>query len=443
MRRRIAIIGGGVSGLSAAFDLAQAGLEFELFEAEDRLGGMLRTSHANGFVIEHGADSWIAQKPAAEELARELGLADEIIVSPAISASTAILRNGRLWPLPPGMRLFIPTDLAAAEGSPLFSEQTKRRLREELEFLPRPVGEESIAAFVERHFGRELLDVVAAPLLAGVYGGDAAKLSAQSVVPGIVALEEQYGSLIRGARLQGSPANTGTFRCLRSGMETLISALRSRVPNGHLHLCSAVTRVAPARSGYTVTANDCEQEFSSVLFSMRLPGVARLLRIDLPKMDYSSAVTVAVAYSQRPSLPPGFGFLAASGEDAAILAATFVHQKWPDRVPPGRALIRAFMDRSRIFGTSDEEIISDVSGELRRILGVVEQPLMSWVDYWPDSMPQYHVGHERRVGEIRARMEGIGAGLHLAGNSFDGVGISDAVRTGRAAAKAIIAQQQK
>lgn len=446
MNRRVAIVGGGLSGLSAAFDLAQAGIAFDLFEADQRFGGMLRSSRRQGFLIEHGADSWIARKPAVEMLARELGMAHEVVASPVISPSTSILRAGRLIPLPAGMRLFIPADLSAAAASPLFSAATKRRWQEELEFPPtETIADESIAGLVERHFGREMLDAVAAPLLAGVYGGDAGKLSARAVIPGIVALEQKHGSLIRGAQTAFAKraASTGVFRTLREGMESIIAALLAHLPAHGLHLRSAVTQVSAANSGYSLSENGTIHEFSDVIFAVQIPTVSHLLGIDLPAFAYSSAITVALAYDTRPQLPPGFGFLVASGESAEVMAATFVQQKWPHRVPPGKALLRAFIGRPEMMRCSDQAIVAAVRADFLRILGIRAEPLFACVDRWPHSMPQYHLGHREKIAALQTRLAESFPGVHLAGNSLDGVGMPDAVRTGRAAAAAVLSSPQK
>ena len=224
---RIAIIGGGLSGVSTAYELARRGhTDFVLYEATSRLGGIVETHRQDGFVIECGADSWVTEKPWARELAIELGLEDEIIPSNDAHRRTYLLEDGKLIPMPDGMRMMVPTDLEAIATSPLFSESARQAYREEpsrAEELKafaasRPSDwDESVASFVQRHFGSEVAEKIAGPLLAGVFGGDIRKLSAQAVMANFVKMEREHGSLILGLQ-----------RHSRNEQEPALSSLRSR-----------------------------------------------------------------------------------------------------------------------------------------------------------------------------------------------------------------------
>jgi oxygen-dependent protoporphyrinogen oxidase len=439
--KRVGIVGGGLSGLSAAFDLHRAGIPFDLFEAQPRFGGYIRTSHREGFTIENGADSWIASKPWLEELARDLGIADEVIASPAVSPSTSILKDTKLTMLPPGLSLFIPSDLSATDATPLFSAQTKHRFHQELEHPPAslPTGEdESVASFVERHFGREVVDTLAAPLLAGVYGGDANGLSARAVIPGLVALEAKHGSLVRGAQLTRPThaGTTGVFRTFRRGMSTVVEKLVSVLPSASLHSSTRVFSATGREGGWAVQTSAGTQDYSHLLLAIPVPSVAQILGVALPQIRYSSAATVALAYDGELKLPPGFGFLVASGEPCEVMAATFVQQKWPDRVPTGKSLIRAFVSDPKLLASPDGVVLLAAQDALRRVLDIRAEPAFAVVDRWPNSMPQYEVGHLDRIVKIRDVVAQLG-NVFLAGNSYDGVGMPDAVRTGRAAAAAV------
>ncbi|HEY0566263.1 MAG TPA: protoporphyrinogen oxidase [Terriglobales bacterium] len=441
--KRVAIVGGGLSGLSAGFDLHRAGVAFDLFEAQPRFGGYVKTSQRDGFIIENGADSWIANKPWLEELAHDLGIADEIVASPAVSPSTSILKRGKLTTLPSGLSLFVPSDLSATDASPLFSEETKRRFHEELAHPPAPLPEEqdeSVASFVERHFGREVVDTLAAPLLAGVYGGDANGLSARAVIPGLVALEAKYSSLVRGAQLTRpvQASATGVFRTFLGGMSTVVDALVAQLPSASLHGDSCVMSAKQSDGSWSMqTSTGTREGYSHLILALPIPAVAQVLGIELPRMRYSSAATVALAYDSELSLPPGFGFLVASGEPCAILAATFVQQKWRDRVPVAKSLIRAFVSDPKLLAAPDGVMLLAAQDALRVVLGLEAEPMFAVIDRWPNSMPQYEVGHLQRVAEIRDFVARCGD-VYLAGNSYDGVGMPDAVRTGRAAARAVM-----
>lgn len=201
---RIAIVGGGIAGLTAAYELekarsSSAGLEYVLFESRDRLGGVLASEIVNGVVLEHGPDSFLSEKLAGIELCRELGLGDQLVPSNDANRRTYIVVKNRLVPLPDGLMFLIPTKLVPTALSGLFSPATKIRMALELMHPPRPRGQdESVAELVERHYGSEVVDRLANPLLSGIYGGDAAQLSARAVLPKLVEMETQYGSLTRG-----------------------------------------------------------------------------------------------------------------------------------------------------------------------------------------------------------------------------------------------------
>jgi oxygen-dependent protoporphyrinogen oxidase len=376
-----------------------------------------------------------------EELARDLGIADEIVASPAISPSTSILKNGKLIPLPKGLSLFVPSDLHATDVSPLFSPETKRRFHEELTYPPQPLADgrdESVADFAERHFGREVVDTLAAPLLAGVYGGDAGKLSARAVIPGLVRLEADYGSLVRAAQQTRpkQPSTQGIFRTFRRGMGTLISALADTLPLESLRIGVRILQIRQDGNIFSLSAaGTTHSGYSDVILALPVPAADEVLVVALPAMQYSSAATVALGYDSVPELPPGFGFLVASGEPCAIMAATFVHQKWPDRVPAGKSLLRAFISDPKLLAAPDGVMLLAAQDALREVLGISADPLFAYVDRWPNSMPQYEVGHIERVRRIREKVRTLFNGrVHLAGNSYEGVGMPDAVRLGREAA---------
>ncbi len=220
---KVAVIGGGIAGVSAAYELARLGAEFVLYEASDRLGGIVETVRRNGFVVECGPDSWVTEKPWARELAIELGLEAEIIPSNDRLRRTYIVQGGKLVAMPDGMRMMVPTKWEPLLSSPLFSWQARLaylrepKRAEELKALV-PESDESVASFVRRHFGDEATDTIAAPLLAGVFGGSIDRLSVRAVMPAFVKMEREHGSLI--SALQKSTRGAGSasvFTTLKSG----------------------------------------------------------------------------------------------------------------------------------------------------------------------------------------------------------------------------------
>jgi oxygen-dependent protoporphyrinogen oxidase len=473
---RTAIIGGGIAGLAAAYELEQARkagakLEYTLFEARQTLGGCLASEIVNGAVLEHGPDSFLTEKPAAAELCRELGLEAELTPSNDADRKTCIVVRNRLIPLPDGLMFLVPTKLIPTALTRLFSLPTKLRMGLELLLPPRPIGQdESVAALVERHFGRQAVDRLADPLLSGIYGGDASQLSARTVLPRLVEMESQYGSLTRGmlaahramrARAKTSAQkgkNGGSrpiFTALRGGMNQLVEALAARLDTASVRLAAPVTALEKTANGWRIFANGRTEFYDAVIMAAPawaagalLGPVDPVLAGELNRIPYSSSVTVNLIYdeTQLGRLPDGFGFLVPASEGRAMLACTFVHRKFLGRTPPGKAVLRAFlggMKNNALLAASDADLLATVRRELSEILGKdvlpsAANPEHAQVSRWPRAMAQYAVGHQERRRRIVERVAAL-PGLRLAGNAYDGIGIPDCIRLGRQAAKDLIA----
>ena len=429
----VAIIGGGITGLSAAYTLHKAGIPFAIFEASSRLGGALYTDRVDGCIVEHGADSWVSYETAATELVRELALSDQLLLSNDAERATYIVRDGQLVPVPRGMRLFVPADLDAALVSPLFSAETKDRIRQELDFAPYSQdGDISIAAFAERHFGNEMVATLVGPLLAGVYGGDASQLSAQAVIPQMLEAERTRGSLIRA--MQNAPAPSSIFTSLRSGMTSLVERLVAALPKESLH---AGTPVRSIRVGDPWQVND--EAFSALLLTTPAHVSARVLQTvdrglseSLREFTYSDALSVTFIYGRRAvgELPVGFGFLVPKDEHRDILACTFVHQKWPQKVATDKAVLRVFMTSGLEY--DDASIAAVARKELQHLLGVTATPEHAFIHRWPQAMPQYTVGHMDKMKRLMTLC--AESRVTLAGNAYRGIGVSHCVRQGQEAA---------
>ncbi|HYL13285.1 MAG TPA: protoporphyrinogen oxidase [Terriglobales bacterium] len=456
--KRIAIIGGGISGLSAAFTLEQtrrssAPLEYVLFESSPRLGGVLVTEHVQGCLIEAGPDSFLTEKPWATDLCRQLGLADQLIGSNDADRKTYILVNGKLVVMPDGLMFMVPTKILPTVFSPLFSFGTKLRMAREWFHPPHKAnGDESVAALVERHYGSEMVERLADPLLSGVYGGEAAHLSVRAVLPRFADMESKHGSLGRAmlasrkkmAQFAKGPSRP-LFTSLKDGMQQMVDGMVAQLNGSCMVTNSPVHWVHPQHHGWTISDGHQSDHFDAIILAVPAHAAAGLLERAHPDLAgelrgiaYTSSITVNLGYEQsvRASLPLGFGFLVPRSEGKRMLACTFVHNKFPHRTPEERALLRCFLGGTRneaALEWSDAEIIATVRKELGEILGLQSEPLFSRVCRWKGAMAQYGVGHLERLDRIEGLRSRV-SGLFLAGNAYRGIGVPDCVRSGTDAA---------
>ena len=459
--KRIAIIGGGISGLSSAYALEQkrrdgVEVEYGLFEASPRLGGVLVTEHVDGCLVEAGPDSFLTEKPWASDLCRELGLGDQLIGSNDADRKTYIVVRGRLIEMPDGLMFMVPTKILPTVLSPLFSLKTKLRMAQEWFHPPRKAnGDETVAAMVERHSGPEMVDLLADPLLSGVYGGEASQLSVRAVLARFADMEAKHGSLGRAmlAARRNAPKPNGVprplFTSLKDGMQQMVDALVTRLDGDALHANVPAQAISFEGGGWIVSAGLHSDQFDAVILALPTRAAARLLQMHNPNLaselagvHYSSSVTVALGYDEkvRRSLPPGFGFLVPRSAGKRMLAATFVHNKFPHRAPADRALLRCFLGGARdeqILSLSEDEILRITRGELKQILKLTAEPLFTRVFKWKGAMAQYGVGHLDRLQRIEALRQKIPS-LALAGNGYRGIGVPDCVRSGAAAVDEIL-----
>jgi protoporphyrinogen/coproporphyrinogen III oxidase len=458
---RVAIVGGGISGLSAAFALEEqrrggADVEYVLYESSSRLGGVLRTEMIDGCVVEAGPDSFLTEKPWASDLCRAVGLGDQVIGSNDAGRKTYILVRGRLVEMPDGLMFMVPTRVLPTGFSPLFSFKSKLRMAREL-FHPTRAADrdESVASFVERHYGKEMVDRLADPLLSGIYGGEAANLSVRAVLPRFAEMERTHGSLGRGMLAtrkkipQGLRAAPSLFTSLKNGMQSLAEAVVAGLTPSSLRTNVTVQAIQAGPGGWVVSAGMQSDFFDAAIIAMPAPAASEVLCMaspelaaELGRIEYTSSITVALGYEGgvRKLLPPGFGFLVPRSEGKRLLAATFVHNKFPHRAPEDRALLRCFFagrNAENVWGMSDDQIVSIALGELQQIVGLRALPLFTRVYKWKSAMAQYSVGHLDRIERIERLVQQL-PGLALAGNAYRGIGVPDCVRSGRDAVQRVL-----
>ncbi len=444
----VIIIGGGITGLSAAWELQQRGIDYTLLEASDRLGGKIETESAGGFVMEGGADSFLTQKPWAWQLCRELGIEDRLIGTNDARRNVYILRGGKLHLMPRGLRLIVPLDPQGLMESTVLSEEGKRRMLAEVDVPPRQdPADESLAAFVRRRFGEEALEVFGDSLLAGIHVGDPETLSMQATFPNYVHLERTYGSVIRGTQQANPPSPVPdmpktAFVSLRGGMLELVETLQAQL-TGDIQVGQTVTRLEPngtggarviTRTGKNLTADAIILTVPAhALFTSSLPELARLFQM----MHTASSGTISLGYRADEIDHPldGFGFVIPKREPTRLMACTWSSSKLDTRAPDGHVLIRVFVGghgREDDLALTDDQLVALARDELRRIMGIQVAPVISRVFRYQNANPQYEVGHLDRVQQMKTLCP---PWLTLAGCTFGGVGIPDCVRQGREAAR--------
>jgi protoporphyrinogen/coproporphyrinogen III oxidase len=439
------IVGGGISGLSTAYYLSKRNLPSTILESRPRLGGVIQTDHVHGCTLEAGPDSFLSAKPAALDLIRDLGLSADVIGSNDHLRVTFVRRNGRLVPLPDGLMMMVPTKILPLITTPLLSWSTKIKMGMELLRAPKPRAEdESVADFVREHYGQEAVDYLAEPLLSGIYGGDPNQLSVRAVLPRFVELSQKYGSLTKGVlasraqqKSQGAPAPL--FRTLKGGLGQLVDAVATAIRPFNEVVQSRAETVERTATGFRVRVDADWLETENLVLACEAHSAAKLLATVDPRatellntVGYSSSTIVALGFNAADfATPPiGFGFLVPKKERRHVVALTWVGTKFSYRVPEGTIVARCFL------GGAENISIDEILRDLREIAGVTATPTFTQITRWPRSMAQYPVGHPARIAELRARLAAI-PGLQVAGNAYDGIGIPDCIRLGKAAAEKI------
>jgi oxygen-dependent protoporphyrinogen oxidase len=507
---RIAIIGGGISGLAAAHRLTELlpDAQLTVFDATGRLGGVLDTAHDHGFLIERSADNFLTEPPAAADLCRRVGLANDLLATDDTRRRAFVVRHGKLVPIPDGFYLMSPRKLAPLLASPLLSWPGKLRLLAE-PVIPRRAPcssgrgqsegalthDESVASFVRRRLGREVYERLVQPLVAGIYTADPEQLSMAATMPQFIEYERQHGSLLRAtlrmprfkrtrrtdhfsdlsahatptdtdpkssssqsdAADNASGARYGLFVAPRDGMMSLVNALAGRLPAGAIRLNTPVQSIARTfDNGWILhftpgKVQGGNQPFDAVILATPAHVAAKLLHdvdpelaAELATIPYAGCAVISFGFArcQVGHDLAGFGLIVPQVEGRKIIAASFASQKFPGRAPADSVLIRVFVGgalQPELLQLADPVLLQIALGELKSLLQITGEPQVTDIARWPNSMPQYHVGHLDRVARID-QLTNRHTNLALAGNAYRGVGIPQCIASGQAAAERIVAK---
>ncbi len=479
--QRIAVIGGGITGLAAAHRLLEIHPQAQvvLYEASDRLGGVLKSEQRDGYLIEHAADMFISDPPWAVDLCRRIGLADELIGTNDQYRKAFVVCRGRLDPVPEGFMLLQPGRARPILKTPLLSWRGKLRLGMEY-FVPRrradppsnastasTIADESLASFARRRLGREAYERLVQPLVSGIYTADPERLSMAATLPRFLEMEQEYRSLIRAAweqrkarpRMKADSLRTvesgvryGMFLAPRRGMASVVDALAARLNAADICLRTPVVRIERLPDGrwqVFSSATAPPGQFDALIVAAPAPVAAKLLSDvdrnlcdELRQIEYVGSAVVCIAYprSQVEHRLDGFGFVVPAVERRRIIATSFASVKFSGRAPDDRVLFRAFVGgalQPELLNLSDDELQRLVREELADLIGARAEPDFVVIARWAGVMPQYHVGHLDRVARIESRVEEL-PGLQLAGNAYHGVGIPHCIHSGERAAESLL-----
>ena len=465
---RVLVLGGGISGLSAAWYMKKfvPTADVHLWEKNEHVGGVLKTIARDGWQFEQSADNFITTEPWAVDLCKEVGLGDEIVPTTNKFRRTFVVRRGKLYPLPDGFLMMAPTKLFPLAFTPLLGPFGKIRAGLEL-FLPRhEKTDESLAQFVIRRLGRQVYDRIVEPLVSGIYAGDAKRLSVWATLPRFPEMETKYRSLILAMKRQQkqakkikrdeeSGARYSFFVAMRNGLSHFAETIADRLPPNTVQLgreAAFVEQIVADAGGsprwqVTDTAGNRES-FDAVISALPAPVVAKVFAATVPgianvcsKIELSSAAVISVGYQTSQIRRPmnGMGFVVPELEKSLLIAGSFSSHKYPHRAPEGTTLLRLFAGGTRapeVVDLPEDELIKRVTGELTSLLDIDGPPQIVEVSRWPQSMPQYNVGHLDLLDRLESELASVPT-LALAGNAFRGVGLPACIKSGRQAAERI------
>ncbi|MDT0323131.1 protoporphyrinogen oxidase [Streptomyces millisiae] len=447
----VIVVGGGISGLAAAHRLLSAGVRVTLIEGSDRFGGKLHTGSVAGVGVDLGAESILARRPEATELARAVGLGDAL--RPPAVAGASIWTRGALRPMPQDHVMGVPSSVAALTG--VLSDAGLAQIARDAELPPLEVGEDApVGRLVAERMGREVVDRLVEPLLGGVYAGDAYQISLRSAVPKLYEAAREHDTLlaaVRAVQRQSPPRAPGepVFTGVEGGVGTLAGAVADacRAEGAALETGVAVTNLRRTARGWAAALGDGRSlAADGVVLAVPAAAAGRLLAAEAPAaagelaaVEYASMAIVTLAFRRADlaRLPRGSGFLVPAIDGRVIKAATFTTGKWDwaAAADPGLFLLRASVGRygdEAPLGWDDADLVRAALDDLGEAAGLTGKPVDSVVTRWHQGLPQYTVGHAERVARVRGYLAGLPA-LRLAGASYDGVGIPACVASAQRA----------
>jgi protoporphyrinogen/coproporphyrinogen III oxidase len=452
---KVAVLGGGVTGLTAAWRLSEAGHGVRLFESAPRLGGTVRTDAVDGWMVEAGPNSFQDSSPEIGALIGELGLGPERIGPAPAAKNRYVVRDGALVALP------TPSNVAGLVATPLFSFGTKLKITAEVARAPRSRGEDiSVADLVRDHFGAEVLDRVVQPLIGGIYAGDAERLSARHAFPKVWEAEGTTGSLVRagfeGARRRrelGLPA-ASPLVSFRGGLQALTDAVAARLAPVSVQLGATVRSIGPGsgarwRAAWDGPAGAQAEQFDSVVCALPAWGLASLEiggegarpLSGLGEIEHPPVASVFAGFRRESVSHPldGFGALVPASEKRSVLGVIFSSSLFPGRAPEGHVALTAFAGgalRPEVARLPEAELVERVCADLGALLGARGKPAFVRHTLWPRAIPQYNLGHGRHLEAI-AECERGHPGLLIGGNARDGISLSDCIMSGISLAKRV------
>jgi len=461
MKRNIAIVGGGIAGLSSAHYVKQLaeqnGLEVDLrlFESANQVGGKISSIKKRGFLMEEGPESFIVEKPEGLELCRELGLAQELEHSDPTHRIFYIAQAERLVRFPAGVRLFVPVNFKGLRNTSLLSTKAKLRACLEPWFYNKPRSDdESISDFIRRHYGKEYEQNIAAPIMAGIYGGSPAQLSMRATFPKYAMLETDHGSLNRGIKHLPLIKAASPFVTLKGGMQQLSDTLAKQLRD-HIYTGSQVTGLHMVNNRFQVNYRQNNESFGfeadAVVLATPANFSKELVERPYPELakqlgcfSYGSTATINLGYLKEEAFAAkrlqGAGFMSAIGNQYPLVGCTWASNKFKERSGDDHFLFRAFIggpEQDNWQAQSDDEIITQVKEAFRKYMGITGTPVIQHVTRWENANPLYNIGHNNRVSQIQSTVSQI-PGLYLTGSSYRGVGLADCIRDAKRSAKDLL-----
>lgn len=453
---RLAIVGGGIAGLAAAWEGLRQGAEVVVLEASERLGGKIHTHRVDGRVIEHGPDSFVAYRPAALALIRELGMEDDIISTRGLR-EVYLHRGTRMHPLPDGMGMVLPTKLWPFVTTGTLTAWDKIRAALDL-VMPRLLGDDDVAigTYLGRRLGRGIVTKFADPMVGGIYGTSVDELSLDAVMPSLRTHEREYRSLMLASLAQGrsrrmTPGAGSPFRTLRGGLGDLVEHLVAelRLQGADLRTGVAVSALEDHPDGTRLEFESGNVTADAVVLATGPAGAARLLAGPAPEaasaleaipLASTTVVTLAYASASFPAPVTSHGWLEAG--PAPVSGVTISSAKWEGRSPDDEVLIRAFVPErlGPLARAGDDEILATVRAHVESVLAATGEPTATWISRWRGVMPKYTVGHLDRVKRVEEALEATP--WRVAGSALHGVGVPDCIADGRVQAVAALRMAQ-